>query len=65
MDGLAGVTEMEASAYPVPLSGTLWGMPVLSVMLIDPVLVLCLWAIVGTFCISMFLPLIELLKSLS
>jgi type II secretory pathway component PulF len=33
--------------------------------LIDPVLVLCLGALVGTFAISMFLPLIELLNKLS
>lgn len=32
---------------------------------IDPVLVLCLGTVVGTFCISLFLPLIELLNKLS
>ena len=32
---------------------------------IDPVLVLCMGAVVGTFCVSMFLPLVELLNKLS
>ena len=31
----------------------------------DPVLVLCMGTVVGTFCISLFLPLIELLQKLS
>ncbi len=33
--------------------------------LIDPVLVLCVGAAVGTFCISLFLPLLELLQTIS
>lgn len=38
MDGLAGVTEMDANAYPSPLSETVCGMDVLSLMVMVPVL---------------------------
>ena len=31
----------------------------------DPVLVLCMGIVVGTFCVSLFLPLTELLSKLS